>query len=129
MNGALPDTVDGYIAAHPAAVRKRLDAVRRAVRRAAPEAEESISYRIPAYKLQGALVYFAAFAEHIGMYPMTAGVKKQLAHSLAPYLPPKAKGSAHFRHDAPLPLALITRVVKLRRAENLARATQKKRRG
>jgi uncharacterized protein YdhG (YjbR/CyaY superfamily) len=116
------ETVDGYIAGQPVAIRKRLQAVRAVVRRAAPEAEESISYRIPAYKLHGTLIYFAAFAHHIGMYPITGSLRQQLADDLAPYLPPKAKGTVHFRHDAPLPLALIARFVRFRRAKNLARA-------
>jgi uncharacterized protein YdhG (YjbR/CyaY superfamily) len=95
------------------------------VRRAAPEAEESISYRNPAYKLKGALVYFAAFQNYIGMYPITAGLKEALADDLVPYLAPKAKSTAHFRHDRPLPLNLIARMVKIRRAENMARAGAK----
>jgi len=119
------ETVDGYIASQPAAIRKRLQAVRAAVRRAAPDAEESISYRIPAYKQHGALIYFAAFTDHIGMYPMTAGLKHALARDLSPYLPSKAKGSAHFPHGTPLPLSLIARMVKIRLAENLARAGAK----
>ena len=122
MRSDVAATVDEYISGESAALGKRLQALRAAVRRAAPEAEESISYRIPAYKLQGALVYFAAFEDYIGMYPITAGLKEALAHELAPYLAPRAKSSAHFQHDRPLPLSLITRMVKIRRAENLARA-------
>jgi len=110
MRSDLAETVDDYISSQPAAIEKRLQALRAAVRRAAPEAEESISYRIPAYKLQGALVYFAAFEDHIGMYPITAGVKEALADELGPYLAPRAKSSAHFRHDRPLPLRLIARM-------------------
>ena len=122
MRSDVAATVDEYISGESAAVGKRLQAVRAAVRRAAPEAEESISYRIPAYKLQGALVYFAAFEDYIGMYPITASLKEALADELAPYLAPRAKSSAHFRHDRPLPLTLIARMVKIRRAENLGRA-------
>ena len=125
MRSEVADTVDEYISSEPAAVGRRLRAVRAAVRRAAPEAEESISYRIPAYKLKGALVYFAAFKDYIGMYPITAGLKEALADDLAPYLAPRAKSTAHFRHDKPLPLNLIARMVKIRRAENLARAQAK----
>src|SRR5947207_2200486 len=109
MRPAIADTVDRYIANEPPAVGKRLQAVRTAVRRAAPDAEESISYRIPAYKLHGALIYFAAFKDHIGMYPITAALKKELGGDLAPYLAPKAKSSAHFNHDKRLPLSLIAR--------------------
>ena len=119
------EAVDEYISAVPAAVGKRLQAVRGTIRRAVPEAEESISYRIPAYKLHGALIYFAAFQDYIGMYPITASLKDALADELAPYLAPRAKSTAHFRHDMRLPLGLIARMVKIRRAENLARAAAK----
>jgi uncharacterized protein YdhG (YjbR/CyaY superfamily) len=125
MPSAAAETVDEYIAGEPAAVAKRLREVRAAVRRAAPEAEESISYRIPAYKLHGALIYFAAFKDYIGMYPITTGLKEALRGELAPYLAPKTKSTAHFRHDTPLPLDLIARMVKIRGAENLARAGAK----
>ena len=122
MRSNVAETVDEYISNEPAGVGKRLQAVRAAVRRAAPEAEESISYRIPAYKLHGALIYFAAFKDYIGVYPITANLKKELGDDLGPYLAPKAKSSAHFRHDTRLPLPLIARIVKIRCAENLARA-------
>ena len=125
MRSEVAGTVDEYIVSQPTTVGRRLRAVRAAVRRAAPEAEESISYRIPADRLKGALVYFAAFKDYIGMYPITAGLKQALADDLAPYLVPKAKSTAHFRHDRPLPLGLIARMVKIRRAENLARAEAK----
>jgi uncharacterized protein YdhG (YjbR/CyaY superfamily) len=125
MRSEVVETVDEYIAGEPATVGRRLRAVRAAVRRAAPEAEESISYRIPAYKLHGALVYFAAFEDYIGMYPITAGLKEALRGELAPYLAPRTKSTAHFRHDTPLPVDLIARMVKIRRAENLARAGAK----
>ena len=124
MRSDLAETVDDYISSQPAAIAKRLQAVRAAVRRAAPEAEESISYRIPAYSLHGTLIYFAAFQHHIGMYPITASLKEALAAELAPHLAPGRKNTAHFRHDKPLPLRLIARMVKIRRVENLARATK-----
>src|SRR6186713_2505165 len=110
MRSNVRGAVDGYIAVAPVAVGKRLQAVRGTIRRAAPEAEESISYRIPAYKLHGALIYFAAFREYIGMYPITASLKEALADELAPYLAPRAKSTAHFRHDTRLPLGLIARM-------------------
>jgi len=125
MRSNVAETVDEYISNEPAGVGKRLQAVRAAVRRAAPEAEESISYRIPAYKLQGVLIYFAAFTDYIGMYPITTSLKEALADELAPYLAPKTKNTAHLRHDAPLPLRLIARMVRIRRAENLARVAAK----
>ena len=72
----------------------------------------------------GTLIYFAAFQHHIGMYPITASLKEALAAELAPHLAPGRKNTAHFRHDKPLPLRLIARMVKIRRVENLARATK-----
>lgn len=115
--------VDAYIAGFPAEIRARLEKVRGAIRKAAPEAEESISYRIPAYRLEGALVYFAGFAQHIGMYPAPRS-SAEFRDELAPY--GGGKGTVQFPHDEPLPLDLIKRIVKFRAAENLARAVARK---
>lgn len=85
------------------------------VRKAAPEAEEAISYGIPTFKLHGNLVHFAAFKNHIGFFPAPSGIaafKKELAAYKG------AKGSVQFPLDQPLPLALITKIVKFRVKEN-----------
>jgi uncharacterized protein YdhG (YjbR/CyaY superfamily) len=113
-----PTDIDSYIAGFPREIRARLETVRAAVRRAAPQAQEKISYRMPAYALCGSLVWFAAFENHIGFYPGASGVKK-FAREFRSYA--HAKGSVQFPHDQPIPSALIAEVVAFRVAENLAR--------
>ena len=115
--------VDAYIATFPPKVRARLTQVRRAIRVAAPEATEGISYRIPAYKLNGILVFFAGFKDHIGLYPPVRG-DAALAKAIAKYAGPK--GNLKFPHDEPLPLALITRITRLKIKQDAARATDRK---
>jgi len=102
--------VDGYIRAFPKEVRGILQVVRRTVKAAAPQAEETISYRIPAYKLKGEYVaYFAAFKKHVGFYPPAPTEFKQ---ETAPYRGPK--GNLQFPLDEPIPLDLVKRIVKYR---------------
>jgi uncharacterized protein YdhG (YjbR/CyaY superfamily) len=111
--------VDEYISRFPAGVRETLQKIRFTIRKAAPKAEETISYQIPAFMLQGILVYFAAFKKHIGFYPRVSGIarfKKELSAYRG------AKGSVQFPLDKPIPFQLISRVVKFRANENLARA-------
>lgn len=103
--------VDAYIAGFPPAVRARLRAVRKAVRAAAPEAIELLSYGIPAYKQGRIVVYFAAHANHIGLYPAPRGepgFKRELARYGG------GKGTVQFPHDEPIPLDLIKRIVVFR---------------
>ncbi len=103
-------TIDDYIATFPRPVRTRLDALRRAIRAAAPEAIEAISYRIPTFKQDGrALIYFAGYETHIGLYPVDAS-EAQLAADLAPYA--SGKATLRFPLDKPLPLDLVARVVR-----------------
>jgi len=114
--------VDAYIAAYPKPVQRMLQQVRRTIRKAAPEAKETISYRIPAYMLNGPLIYFAAFDDHFSLYPAPRGAaefKKELAGYKG------GKGTVQFPLDKPLPLGLITRIVKFRMKENMARAAGK----
>ena len=111
-------SVAEYIAEHPPALRKRLAEVRAIVRRAAPDAEEKISYGIPAYALAGRLLYFAAHTEHIGVYPVTAALKRELGDELAPYVSKTAKSTIRLPHDRPLPKGLLARVVRARVREN-----------
>ena len=118
-----PTTIDEYIAAYPADTQKRLEQIRAIVNKAAPEATEVISYGLPAFKLQGMLVWFAAHTHHIGLYPRASGItafKKELS------IYKSAKGSVQFPNDKPLPLALITRIVKFRVKENMEKADMKK---
>ncbi|HKV50810.1 MAG TPA: DUF1801 domain-containing protein [Gemmatimonadaceae bacterium] len=117
-----PRSVDDYIARCPPAARTRLQRIRRIVRRVAPEARETLSYRMPAFTLNGALVYFAAFTNHIGLFPPVRGdarVEKAIARFAGP------KGNLRFPLDEPMPYALIERIVKLRAKQNLAKASAK----
>jgi uncharacterized protein YdhG (YjbR/CyaY superfamily) len=113
-----PTSIDEYIAFSPAQVQKKLQGLRLTIKTAAPEAEEKISYQMPAFALKGILVYFAAFKDHISFFPTASGVaafKKELsAYDLS-------KGTIRFPLDKPLPLKLISRIVKFRVAENLNR--------
>lgn len=113
-----PNNVDAYIAGFPPQIRHRLNAMRRVIRKAAPKAEETISYGMPAFKLKGMLVWFAAHRNHIGFYPKASGIaafKKELSAYK------NAKGSVQFPLGEPLPLGLVARIVRFRAAENLGR--------
>ena len=107
----IPETVDEYITAAPASVRPILTKIRQTIRKAVPEAEERISYRMPAYKLRSDIAYFAAFKNHIGLYPPVQGDDKLLA-AVAKYA--NDKGNLRFPLDEPIPYALIARIVKQR---------------
>ena len=117
-----PESIDQYIAARPPQVRAILRKLRSTIQRAAPEAEEIISYRIPAFRLHGILIYFAAFKNHIGVFPPIRGDAK-LEAAVAKYAGPK--GNLKFPLDAPIPYALIARIVKFRVKQNLAKARGK----
>jgi uncharacterized protein YdhG (YjbR/CyaY superfamily) len=117
-----PRTIDEYITGFPPQVREVLEKIRKTIRKAAPGAEEKISYQIPTFSLKGNLVHFAAFKEHFGFYPTSTGIKK-FKSELSVY--EGAKGSVRFPMDKPVPFALIGRIVKFRVKENLARAESK----
>ena len=117
-----PANVDAYIAAFPPEVQAILEKVRLTVRQAAPDAQEIISYQIPAFTLNGVLVYFAAFKKHIGFYPPIQGDAK-LVVAVAPYA--GEKGNLRFPLDQPIPYGLIKRMVKLRVKQNLEKALAK----
>lgn len=115
-----PKSIEQYIAARPPEVRGVLRKLRSTIRRAAPPpAEEIISYQIPAFRLHGILIYFAAFKNHIGVFPPIRGDAK-LEAAVAKYAGPK--GNLKFPLDAPIPYALVARIVKLRVKQNLAKA-------
>jgi len=106
--------IDGYIAGCPADVQLILRKIRATIRKAAPRAEETISYRMPAFTLDGRnLVYFAAFKSHIGFYPAPTGIAK-FKKALAAY--EGGKGSVRFPLDRPIPYGLVARIVKFRAA-------------
>jgi len=115
---AVPATIDEYIAGFAPGTQALLEQVRGAVRAAAPEAREVISYRIPAFKGHGILVYFAAFKAHIGFYPPVRG-DAELEKAAAPYA--GEKGNLRFAMDKPLPLDLIERITRLRARQDQAR--------
>lgn len=115
--------VDSYIAGFPLSVRELLETMRAIVRKAAPKAEEVISYQMPAYKQDGILVYFAGYKQHIGFYP-TSGPMEVFKKDLVKYK--TSKGAVQFPLDKPLPKALITRMVKFRLEEIKKKAAQKK---
>lgn len=116
-------TIDEYIAMYPADVQKKLRQVRETIHAAAPEAQETISYKMPAFTLDGNLVYFAAFAKHIGFYPIPSGMEA-FKEELSKYK--QGKGSVQFPLDRPLPLELIRRIVLFRAEENKKKAAARK---
>jgi uncharacterized protein YdhG (YjbR/CyaY superfamily) len=118
-----PNDVDGYIASFPRDVQALLKKVRRTIRAAAPTAREVISYNIPAYRRNGMLVYFAGFRNHIGLYPPVRG-NAALEKAVARYAGPK--GNLRFPYDEPLPLALITRIVRHQAKQDMTRAAVRK---
>jgi len=114
--------VDEYIARFPPEVQKILDKIRLTIKKAAPAAEETVKYQMPAFILRGNLVYFAAFKKHIGFYPRTTGIQK-FKKDLSVY--EGAKGSVKFPLDKSIPFGLIGKIVKFRARENLKRAKAK----
>lgn len=115
--------IDAYIADFPEDVQARLQKLRAVIRKAAPKAEEAISYQIPTFKLFGNLVHFAGYGHHIGFYPGAAGIaafKKEISGYK------NAKGSVQFPLDKPIPFALVARIVKFRVKQNTAKQLRKK---
>ena len=117
-------SIDEYIATFPAEIQAILQDIRATIQAAAPDATEKISYQMPTFALKGNLVHFAAFKNHIGFYPTPSGVEA-FNEEIARYQ--GAKGSIRFPLDEPMPLDLITRIVKMRVAENLQKAEAKSR--
>ena len=115
-------SIDAYIAAAPPDRRARLEELRAAIRAAAPEAEETISYNMPAFAQHGTLVYFANMTSHIGFYPTASGIAA-FQDELSAYQ--STKGAVRFPLDRPLPLDLIQRIVRFRVEENRHKAADK----
>ena len=115
--------IDDYISAFPAETQKALRQIRKAIKTAAPGAEEAIKYGVPTFVLNGNLVHFAAFKNHIGFYPTPSAIAK-FREDLSKYK--SAKGSVQFPLDEPMPVALVTRIVRFRvgeaRAKGVTRA-------
>ncbi|NOT05405.1 MAG: hypothetical protein HOP27_12485 [Anaerolineales bacterium] len=109
------NSIDQYIATFPSDIQKILEEIRAVIKAAAPEAEEKISYQMPTFFMNGNLVHFAAFKNHIGFYPTPSGTEA-FQKELSIYK--GAKGSVQFPINEPMPLKLITKIVKFRVAEN-----------
>ena len=119
-----PENIDDYIAEFPDATREYLNQIRDLIRSLAPESTESISYAIPTFSLNGKyLVYFAGFKNHVGLYPTPVGMEA-FKEDLAGYK--TGKGSVQFPLKEPLPVDLITKIVKYRIAENKIAVKTKK---
>ena len=117
-----PTNIDEYIARFPDDVRETLEKIRMTIRKAAPDAQETISYQIPTFTLHGNLMHCAAFKKHIGFYPGPSGIEK-FKDELSVY--DGAKGSVQFPLDKAIPFSLISRIVKFRVNENLKKAEAK----
>lgn len=117
-----PKDIDEYIAGFPPEVQEILQKIRLTIRKAAPKAEEAISYMIPTFKLHGNLVHFAAYKNHIGFYPAPRGIEA-FKEELSVY--EGGKGTVRFPLDKPIPYALISKIVKFRAMQNLDKAAAK----
>jgi uncharacterized protein YdhG (YjbR/CyaY superfamily) len=122
MKSNTPTTIDAYIATFPPDVQAVLQKIRTTVAKAVPKAEEKISYRIPAFMLDGIVIYFAAFKKHIGVFPPVRDpkLKKEVARYAGP------KGNLRFPLTERIPYALIGRVARARAAANKVTAAAKK---
>ena len=114
--------VDEYISMFPKKTQIKLQQVRATIKKAAPQAEEIISYNLPAYKQNGMLVFFAAYKNHIGFYPTGSGIQA-FQKEIKDYK--SSKGAVQFPIDEPLPLNLITKIVKFKMKENFEKASAK----
>lgn len=114
-----PKNIDEYIAGFPQDVQEILEEIRATIRQAAPDAEETISYQMPTFRLKGNLVHFAAFKNHIGFYPTPTGTER-FQKEISVY--EGGKGSVRFPLDKPIPFDLISEIVTFRVRENLEKA-------
>jgi uncharacterized protein YdhG (YjbR/CyaY superfamily) len=113
-----PTSIDEYIAGFPANVQKHLQDIRKAIQKAAPEAKETINYAMPTFKLNGNLVHFAGYKNHIGFYPAPSGITA-FATELSNYK--NAKGSVQFPLTQAMPIDLISKIVKFRVEEQITK--------
>lgn len=112
----IPKTVDEYLMALPEDQQEALEKIRQAIKSAAPKAEEVISYQIPTYKLNGPLVHFAAFKNHLSLVVVSKSIAETFAKELAPF---KSSGrTIHFTPEKPIPAVLVKKIVKERVREN-----------
>jgi uncharacterized protein YdhG (YjbR/CyaY superfamily) len=118
----IPKSIDEYILQFPQEVQEILKTLRKVIKESAPNAEEKISYRMPTFVLNGNLVYFAAFKNHIGFYPTSIGINT-FKQELSGYK--TSKGAVQFPFGKPIPYELISQIVKFRVAENKSKAEGK----
>jgi len=114
-----PTSVDEYISSYPKETQKLLEQIRATIKGVAPDAEEVISYMMPGYKLNGMLVWFAGFKNHIGFYPRGSSAIEAFKKELTGYK--TSKGAIQFPKDKPMPIALIKKMVKYRVKENFGK--------
>lgn len=124
-NQTAPKDIDEYIAGFPGDVQKTLEKIRLTIRKAAPDAEETIKYQMPTFTLKGNLIHFAAFKKHIGLYPVPRG-DEAFKDELSIY--GGEKSTVRFPLDRPIPFDLISRIVKFRVKKNLEGAEAKPKR-
>jgi len=117
-----PKTVDEYLARVPPEFRAALERLRKIIKDAAPDADEVISYQMPAFRQNGMLVYYAAFKDHCSFFVASPGVRRRFSAELKPF--EGGKGTLHFTPERPLPRDLVTRIVKARVEENAARRSK-----
>ena len=122
MERTASKSIDEYIASFPSDVQEILEKIRTTIRNAAPGAQESISYGMPTFTLNGYLVYFAAYKNHIGFYPAPIGIEK-FKNEISEY--ESGRGTLQFPLDKPIPYDLISEIVAFRVQENLAKAEAK----
>ena len=115
-------TVDEYLSALPANTKSILKELRKTIKQAAPQAVELISYNMPAFKMNGMLVYYAGYKNHIGFYPVSSAIRT-FQKDLSDYK--TSKGTIQFPLDRQIPFDLITKIVKFRVQENLEKAKTK----
>ncbi len=125
VNPSSSESIDEYIAGFPESVQHVLERVRAVIQAAAPDAQEAIKYRLPTFLLNGNLVHFGAFKNHIGFYPTPSDIDK-FKDTLSIYT--SAKGSVQFPLDEPMPLELIAKIVAFRVSEARAKTSGSKKR-
>ncbi len=117
-------TVDEYIGTFPTDVQSKLQTVRRIIQKAVPEAEEVISYQMPAYKFHGRLLYFSAFKNHYSLFGATHGIRRAFKKELSRY--EGSKGTIRFPLDEPVPVKLIRDIATYRAKENMEKEGKEK---
>lgn len=122
MEHTIPKSIDEYILQYPPEIQEILKSLRKVIKDTAPNAEEKISYRMPTFVLNGNLVHFAAYKNHIGFYPTPSGIKT-FQQELSRYK--TSKGAVQFPIGKPIPYELISQIVKYRVAENQSKAEEK----